>query len=72
MEVKVFQRYNPFLIARYVKTFFSGVFFISGIGLFEFNNGKIICPKIKNLRKFSAMREINKKIKELRLETMNC
>lgn len=70
MQIRVFQRYNPFQIARYVKILFSGVFFISGIGLFEFKQGKIILPKVKNLKKFSIMSEINRQIKCLKQEAL--
>ncbi|KGQ71049.1 hypothetical protein A1D23_05035 [Chelonobacter oris] len=70
MQVRVFQRYNPFQIARYVKILFSGSFFISGVGLFEFEQGKIVLPKVKNLKKFSVMSEINRHIKHLKQETL--
>ncbi|MGV6988925.1 DUF1107 family protein [Testudinibacter sp. P80/BLE/0925] len=70
MQVRVFQRYNPFQIARYVKILFSGTFFISGVGLFEFEQGKIVLPKVKNLKKFSVMSEINRHIKHLQQEAL--
>lgn len=70
MQVRVFQRYNPFQIARYVKILFSGAFFISGVGLFEFEQGKIVLPKVKNLKKFSVVSEVNRQIKHLQQEAL--
>ncbi|WP_235977540.1 DUF1107 family protein [Spirabiliibacterium pneumoniae] len=65
MQIRVFKRYNPLQIARYVSILFTGSFFIRGIGLFEFRHGKVISPKVKNLKKFSVMSEVNKQIKTL-------
>ncbi|MBA5859073.1 DUF1107 family protein, partial [Morganella morganii] len=34
--MKIFDRYNPAQIARYVKTLFRGRLYIQGMGAFEF------------------------------------
>ncbi|MBE2894901.1 DUF1107 domain-containing protein [Pasteurellaceae bacterium NCTC 11878] len=68
--MRVFKRYNPRQIARYVKILFTGTFFIRGIGLFEFHQGKIISPRVKNLKKFSVMSEVNKQIKSLSAQAL--
>ncbi|MEG3133258.1 DUF1107 domain-containing protein [Rouxiella sp. T17] len=66
--MKIFQRYNPLLVAKYVKTLFRGRIYIKDVGAFEFDNGKILLPKIRDKRHFSVMSEVNKKVVHLQLE----
>ncbi|CAG9000985.1 MAG: hypothetical protein CENE_02993 [Candidatus Celerinatantimonas neptuna] len=40
--MKIFKKYSPKHIARYVKTFFKGRIYIQGRGAYEFDQGKLI------------------------------
>ena len=45
--MKIFQRYNPLQVAKYVKILFRGRLYIKDVGAFEFDKGKILYPKVK-------------------------
>lgn len=66
--MKIFNRYNPFKIALYVKTLFSGRLYIKDFGAFEFNYGKILPPKVSDKRHYDVMSEVNKQVLLLRTE----
>ena len=66
--MKIFARYNPAQIARYVKTLFRGRLYIQGMGAFEFDYGKILPPKIRDKRHLSAMREINQQVSLVQMQ----
>ncbi|MFB9997783.1 Protein of uncharacterised function (DUF1107) [Providencia rustigianii] len=66
--MKIFKHYNPSKIALYVKTLFSGRLYIKDFGAFEFNNGKILPPKIGDKTHYSVMNEVNKQVVLLRTE----
>lgn len=38
--MKIFQRYNPLQVAKYVKILFRGRLYIKDVGAFEFDKGK--------------------------------
>lgn len=40
--MKIFQRYNPLQVAKYVKILFRGRLYIKDVGAFEFDKGKIL------------------------------
>lgn len=63
--MKIFQRYNPFLVAKYVKTLFRGQIYIKGIGIFEFDKGRIVLPIIKDKQHLAVMSEVNRQITHL-------
>ena len=65
--MKIFQRYNPFQVAKYVKTLFRGRLYIKDVGAFEFDIGKILIPKIRDKQHLSVMSEVNRQV--LRLQT---
>lgn len=46
--MKIFQRYNPLQVAKYVKILFRGRLYIKDVGAFEFDKGKILIPKVGN------------------------
>ena len=46
--MKIFQRYNPLQVAKYVKILFRGRLYIKDVGAFEFDKGKILIPKVKD------------------------
>lgn len=45
--MKIFHRYNPLKIARYVKILFRGRLYIKDMGVFEFDKGKILPLELK-------------------------
>lgn len=65
--MKIFQRYNPFQVAKYVKTLFRGRLYIKDVGAFEFDKGKILIPKVRDIQHLSVMSEVNRQV--LRLQT---
>ncbi|MBP2169529.1 hypothetical protein J2125_002721 [Erwinia toletana] len=65
--MKIFQRYNPLQVAKYVKTLFRGRLYIKDVGAFEFDKGKILLPRIRDRQHFSVMSEVNRQV--LRLQT---
>jgi hypothetical protein len=66
-RMKIFQRYNPLQVAKYVKILFRGRLYIKDVGAFEFDKGKILLPKVKDKQHFSVMSEVNRQV--LRLQT---
>ena len=66
--MKIFQRYNPLLVAKYVKTLFRGRLYIKDIGAFEFDMGRILMPKVRDKRHLNVMSEINRQVMRLQAE----
>ena len=66
--MKIFKHYNPSKIALYVKTLFRGRLYIKDFGAFEFNNGKILPPKVSDKTHYNVMNEVNKQVVLLRAE----
>lgn len=66
--MKIFQRYNPLQVAKYVKTLFRGRIYIKDVGAFEFDKGKILIPRIKDKQHYSVMSEVNRKVMQLHLD----
>jgi hypothetical protein len=67
-RMRIFQRYNPLKVAKYVKTLFRGRLNIKDVGAFEFDEGKILPPKIRDKRHFSVMSEVNRQVLLLQTE----
>ncbi len=65
--MKIFQRYNPLQVAKYVKILFRGRLYIKDVGAFEFDKGKILILKVKDKQHLSVMSEVNRQV--LRLQT---
>ncbi len=63
--MKVFQRYNPFQIAKYVKILFKGQLYIRDVGEFTFDQGRILLPEQRNRLSLNVMNEINRKVLKL-------
>lgn len=57
--LREFVQYRPIQVARFVKTLFKGHFVIQGVGGFEFDNGKVLLPDVKNSHKLAVYKEIN-------------
>lgn len=66
--MKIFQRYNPLQIAKYVKILFRGRLYIKDVGAFEFDKGKILLPRIKDKQHYSVMSEVNRQVLRLQSE----
>ncbi|WP_087026665.1 DUF1107 domain-containing protein [Thaumasiovibrio subtropicus] len=66
--LKVFHQYRPQQIARFVKSFHRGRFYVHGIGGFEFDLGKVMMPRHQQRPHLVAMAEINRAIKVLNEE----
>lgn len=66
--MRVFPRYNPIKVAMYVKTLFRGRLYIRNMGIFEFDKGKILLPKILDKSHFVVMSEINRQVQRLQTE----
>lgn len=66
--MRIFQRYNPVKVAMYVKTLFRGRLYIKDMGAFEFDQGKILIPKVKDKRHFVVMSEVNRQVMRLQAE----
>lgn len=63
--MKIFIRYNPLQVAKYVKTLFKGRLYIQNVGAFEFDKGKILLPRIRDKQHFSVMSEVNRQVLHL-------
>ena len=48
--MKIFQRYNPLQVAKYVKILFRGRLYIKDVGAFEFDKGKILNRQVLRLQ----------------------
>ncbi|MBG6245769.1 hypothetical protein CS369_15125 [Candidatus Symbiopectobacterium sp. 'North America'] len=60
--MRIFERYNPLKVAKYVKTLFRGRLYIRGIGAFEFDYGKILLPKTQDKQHLLVMSEVNRQV----------
>ncbi|MBT0726069.1 DUF1107 domain-containing protein [Rosenbergiella australiborealis] len=66
--MKIYKRYNPIQIARYVKTLFKGVIYIKDIGEFHFDQGRVLKPLNSDIQRLSIMSEINRQVNELQIK----
>ncbi len=66
--MRIFRKYNVLQIAKYVKILFSGRLYIQNIGAFEFDQGKILIPKVKDKQHLTVMSEINRQVLQLQME----
>jgi hypothetical protein len=66
--MKIFQRYNPLQVAKYVKILFRGRLYIKDVGAFEFDKGKILIPKVKDKQHLSVMSEVNRQVLRMQAE----
>ncbi len=64
-QVRVFKKYAPRQIAKYVCDFFKGTFNILGIGLFSFEGGRVIIKGETSQKRLTVCREINSAIRDM-------
>ena len=60
--LREFAVYRPLQVARFVKTLFKGQFFIAGVGSFDFDNGKVLLPDVKDHKRLTVFKEVNRVI----------
>ena len=65
--LRIFKKYQPRQIAKFVKGFFNGRIFIVGLGRFRVIEGKLVAYKQHNAEQkiLMAVSEINKVVMEL-------
>ena len=63
--MRIFKKYFPALIAKYVRTFFRGRLYIHGRGGYEFENGKVVMPVEADPVHGATVQELNIKIAEI-------
>ena len=66
MMIKVFKLFQPQQIARYVKAFHSGIFFIDEQGPYHFENGIVCYEQHHCTRSLKSIAEINRQVRDLR------
>lgn len=65
--MRIFKQYQPLLIAKYVKTFFSGRLYIRGRGAFLYARGMLVMPDHADARHRTTVQEINRLIGQLHM-----
>ncbi|WP_116473365.1 DUF1107 domain-containing protein [Zobellella maritima] len=65
--MRIFKQYQPLLIAKYVKTFFSGRLYIRGRGAFWYAKGMLVMPAHADERHRTTVQEINRLIDRLHM-----
>lgn len=63
--MRIFKKYLPLMIAKYVKTFFKGRLYIEGRGGYHFENGQLVMPSEADHMHMKTVREINSTIAQL-------
>ncbi len=63
--MRIFKKYFPMLIAKYVRTFFKGRLYIHGRGGYEFENGKVVMPFQADSMHRETVQELNNTIAEI-------
>jgi len=63
--MRIFKKYIPLQVAKYVKTFFRGRLYISGKGGFMFDSGRLVAAPSSDACHQSVVNEVNGKISEL-------
>ena len=63
--MRIFKKYLPAMIAKYVRTFFRGRLYIHGRGGSEFDNGIIVMPPEADQVHRATVQELNSKIAEI-------
>ncbi|MGM3174675.1 DUF1107 domain-containing protein [Dickeya lacustris] len=66
--MRIFERYNPLKVAKYVKILFRGRLYIKGVGAFEFDQGRILLPKTQDKQHLVVMSEVNRQVLKLQAD----
>lgn len=65
--MRIFKKYSPVLIARYVQNYFKGRVYIQGRGAYEFSQGVVVMPEKADAKHTQTVQEINNVIEESKL-----
>ena len=63
--MRIFHKYQPLLIAKHVKGFFSGRLYIHGRGAFSYAMGLLVLPENAKQRHKETVEEINQLIAQM-------
>ncbi|PSJ47032.1 hypothetical protein C7I36_01370 [Zobellella taiwanensis] len=63
--MRIFNNYQPLLIAKHVKTFFKGRLYIRGRGAYLYAKGMLVMPEQADARHRATVQEINRVIGQL-------
>ena len=63
--MRIFKKYLPVMIAKYVKTFFKGRSYVQGRGGSEFDRGHLVMPITADRVHKNTVTEVNTTIDEL-------
>ncbi len=64
--MRIFKKYLPLMIAKYVKTFFKGRLYINGRGGYQFEHGRLLLPSEADRMHQLTVQEINSTIAQIR------
>ncbi|WP_417614885.1 DUF1107 domain-containing protein [Oceanisphaera sp.] len=67
--MRIFHKYQPLLIAKHVKGFFSGRLYIHGRGAFSYAKGLLVMPENAKPRHKETVQEINRLIAQMQAPT---
>lgn len=65
--MRIFHKYQPLLIAKHVKGFFSGRLYIHGRGAFSYTMGLLVMPDNAKARHKETVLEINRLIAQMQI-----
>ena len=63
--MRTFQKYQPLLVAKHVKGFFSGRLYIQGRGAFCYNQGILLMPDNAQPQHQETVQEVNQLISRM-------
>lgn len=66
--MRVFKKYLPLMVAKHVKTFFTGRIYIHGRGRFDFQSGLLMMPNQADLPHRQTVVEVNAMIGRLHMD----
>jgi hypothetical protein len=61
--MRIFKKFNSFRIAKYVRGFFRGTLYVSGLGFLEFQQGLLLIPSDAGNMVKMRVSEVNREIK---------
>ncbi len=62
--MRVFKKYNSLIIAKHINRLFKGKLYITGVGPFHFDNGKLLIPSNPIKQHYSVVAEVNQNVKK--------
>lgn len=69
-QMKMFKRFSPIQIARYVKSFHKGAFTVEAVGEFHFRDGLVNLDGQREQRALAG--QVNQLLRTLRPEAHSC